>query len=99
MPGNGNLKCLLISLLASPRFGHADLLEKSCRITAGENIMRGMSTPKKVPVNGKLASPLRSPKSAGGTIRCVCENNIDRGFMVQCEVNFHILENQPHVRE
>ena len=51
--------------------------------------MRGMSTPKKAPVNGKLAaaSPLRSPKSAGGSIRCVCENNVDRGLMVQCEVS------------
>lgn len=56
--------------------------------------MRGMSTPKKVPVNGKLASPLRSPRSAGGIIRCVCENNIDRGLMVQCEVSLQAFPNQ-----
>ena len=60
----------------------------NCRINAGESIMNGLATPKRVPVNGKLAAaaPLRSPQSAGGVIRCVCENNIERGMMVQCEV-------------
>ena len=51
--------------------------------------MRGLSTPKKVPVNGRLAavSPVRSPRSAGGIIRCVCESNVDKGLMIQCEVS------------
>lgn len=65
------------------------VISACCRITAGENIMRDTGTPKRVPVNGRLAAaaPLRSPRSAGGVIRCVCENNVDRDLMVQCEVH------------
>lgn len=53
--------------------------------------MRGTGSPqfgKRTPVNGKLAAapPMHSPRSAGGIIRCICENNIDRGTMIQCEV-------------
>lgn len=63
------------------------------RITAGENMTIDSATPRRGLVNGRLAAaaPLRSPRSAGGVIRCVCENNVERDMMVQCEVNTHLL--------